>query len=291
MPWGQCLRCCWSCSQTHGQLIWGLVRPGNAAPVGAALRCFFLPEVSWHGANPAAAYQENKGINKKLFPLDKYENQTHSYIYSTACTDFLTKEQPTGRFPLSSEQYYGPCADKLNQKFLNWCALQTHSKSKKSISDKHFKTSSCNAITSREIYHLIFQTTYPTAPAETSKNYWVLSTLEEQDAYFRNSWRVPAWTQWHSTAHQCALAPILAPAPLQHTLLCLAVPMAASMADCSESSWDVLHKGLCDVPNHIDPCGTRRYLCLQTLLPSTSSHTILEPRRLACCRHTQVYGI
>lgn len=179
--------------------VWGLVRPVNTAPLAAASRCISLPEGSWHGANPAAAWQESKGINKKLFPLEKCENQTHSYIYLTACIDFLTEEQTTGRFPLSSEQDYCPYADKLNQKFLNWCALQTHSERKKSISDKHFKTRSCNAITSREIYHLIFQTTYPTAPAETSKNYWVLSTLEERDAYFGHSWRVPAWTQWHST--------------------------------------------------------------------------------------------
>lgn len=93
-------------------------------------------------------------------------------------------------------------------------------------------------------------------------------------------------------AQQCALAPILVPASLQHILLCLAFPMATTMADCSESSWNMLQKGLCDVLNYTDPFGTRRFLCLQSLLPSISSHTILlEPRHLACCRHTQVYGI
>lgn len=82
-------------------------------------------------------------------------------------------------------------------------------------------------------------------------------------------------------AHQCALVPILVPASPQHIVLCLALPMATFMADCSESSWDILQKRLCDMPNCTDPFGTRQYLCLQTLLPSISSHTILqEPRAL-----------
>lgn len=57
-----------------------------------------------------------------------------------------------------------------------------------------FQTSSWDAISGKETYHLIFQTTYPTAPSAMSKNFWMLSSFEGQDGWFGNRWTLPAWT-------------------------------------------------------------------------------------------------
>lgn len=113
----------------------------------------------------------------------------------------LTKEQPTGRFTWCSEEDYCQYTDQLNHKFLNWWELQTHSRRMKKISHEHFKTSSRDAISSKETYCLIFQTTYPTAPIVRSKNFWMLSNFEDQEAWFGNKWTGPAETWWFSRRH------------------------------------------------------------------------------------------
>lgn len=143
--------------------------------------------------------------------------------------------------------------NQLNQKFLNWGAVQTHSRRKKRISDKHFKTSSCDAISRKETYHFIFQTTYPTAPTVMSKNFWMLSSFEEQDASFGNRRAVTAWMWWLSRSRailgRWQNAHLL---PFRGQPLDLAFPKATFTADFPESSCDVLQKTrLQDLPTSL----------------------------------------
>lgn len=61
-----------------------------------------------------------------------------------------------------------------------------------------FQNCSWDAISRKETYHFIFQTTYPRAPTVMSKNFWMLSNFEEQDASFGNRGTVAAWMWWLS---------------------------------------------------------------------------------------------